>query len=185
MVLSYGRYELKRFELAVPAAVASATAMKASTTVGTSASAAVKSTAVIPVKTATCIAPMVTTSDIAADRSSPVTVSGPIAISRSVAVARPIAVSRAVVAVARAAIIAAVGTVKPWSGTDKDAAYKVTRSVIAIGCACIRVVAVITVGAYRSGADSCVDGTNCNADGNLSLCMSSGKKQNPKQRNIL
>jgi hypothetical protein len=170
-------------------AVVPATTMKASTTVG---AATVESTTTIPAEAAACIATTVAASDRAAGRSSPVAVSWPIAIPRSITIAGPRAISRTVVAATIAAIIAAIAAVKPRSGADKDAAYKVLWPVIAIRCAVIRVVAVITVGAYRSGTDICVEGflSNVerilsNVERILSLCMSSGKKQNPKQRNIL
>jgi hypothetical protein len=160
--------------------------MIASTTVEASASAAVKSSAVIPVEAATCVAPMVAASNIAAGRGTPVAVSWPITIRRSVTIAGPVAVSRTVVAVSGAAIIApSVVAVIPGTGADKHAACKVARPVISVRRAGVGVVAVITVKACRSWADTCVAGTNSNADGNLRLRRTSGEKQNPKQREIL
>jgi len=151
----------------MPASVEASAAMEAAT------STTMKAAAPAAVIAATCMAATVAASDIAAGASS-------VSIPRPVAIAGPIAISPAVVAVARASIeAAAVVTVIPRTGTDKEAIYKVTWPVIAIGCASVGIVAVISIGAYRSGADARVDGTN--ADGNLSLRASRGEKQNSEQ----
>jgi hypothetical protein len=139
------------------------------------AAATVESTANAPANAATCVASAIAASGITADCTAPVTIAAPIAIPRTIAEAR-------------AAIeAAAVEAVKPRSGADKDASYKVIRAVIAVGCTSIRVIAIITVCASRSRADTAVNWANSNADAeaHLSLCIAGCKKQNPEQRNIL
>jgi len=134
------------------------------------------STACASANAATCDAATIAASGISADRNAPIAYSGPIAISRTVAEAG-------------ASIIAAapVKAVKPRSGTDKEATHEVIRAVVAVGRASVRVIAIIPVGASRSGADTCVNRANSNphADADLSLRVSSSQKQNPKQCKIL
>jgi hypothetical protein len=154
----------------VPATMESTVGMKAATAVD-SASASVEPTANTPANAATCdTSTAIGASTISVDCAAPVAVSGPIAISRTVAEAR-----------------ATIEAVIPRSGADKDSAHEVIRAVIAVGRASIRVIAIIPVSANRSGANTCVDraNTDADADTHLSLRVCSGKKQNPKQCKIL
>jgi hypothetical protein len=62
------------------------------------------------------------------------------------------------------------GAVKPWSGTDKDAASKPLGAVVAVGSAVIRRDIVVTIGTSRGYADAdadlrvCPGSTCCNAE---------------------
>src|SRR6266478_1651033 len=61
-----------------------------------------------------------------------------------------------------------VEPMKPWARANKDAAYKVVWTVVTVRCASIRVISIVTIGAYRSGAY--IGRTDSNAH-NHSLCM--------------
>jgi hypothetical protein len=84
---------------------------------------------------------------------------------------RPVAVMRvfAMVAVFRMVVVVNIamevpGAVKPWSGTDKDAASKPLGAVVAVGSAVIRRDIVVTVGTNRGYSD---------ADADLRVCPGS------------
>jgi hypothetical protein len=126
--------------------VASATAVR-------SASAAVESTTTVELSAT----PEVTT---ATEAVAAVEVSAAIAAIKSASVS-----AATVVAIAAAAIIptAAVVTisatieavpiaVKPGAGADEDAAYEPVRSVEAVGCAGVRIIIVVAIGADGRGA---------------------------------
>jgi len=63
-----------------------------------------------------------------------------------------------------------LGTVKPWAGTDKDAASKPLGAVVAVGSAAIRRYIVVAVGTNRGYPDAdadlgvCPGSTCCNAE---------------------
>src|SRR5258708_15797089 len=61
-----------------------------------------------------------------------------------------------------------VEPMKPWARANKDAAYKVTCTVIAVRSARIRVISIVAIGAYRSRAY--IGRADSHAD-NHSLCM--------------
>jgi hypothetical protein len=71
----------------------------------------------------------------------------------------------------RAAIKAwsAVEAAEPWAGTDKNTAGKVTRPVVAVRRARVRIISIVAVLAYRGWTD--VRRADANAENN-SLCMS-------------
>ena len=159
----------------MPAAMGPASTMESATAVE-SASAAVKATADTAANAAmSCVAAAIAATGITAHSTAPITIAAPVAIPPTVTVAE-----------ARAAIEAAPvkAVIPPRSGADEDAAYEPIRAVIAIGRAGIRVIAIIPVGASRSGADTCVNRANADADAHLSLCIAGGKKQYREQRNI-
>jgi hypothetical protein len=86
---------------------------------------------------------------------------------------------------ARAVEAVAVVAVIPRAGTDEDAAYEPVRPVITIGRTCIRIVAVIPVGARWCWANTGDNRTYANA--HADLCMSTSRnceKQDPQQRCI-
>ena len=78
-----------------------------------------------------------------------------------------------------------VAAVEPRAGADEDAADEVVRSVVAVRCAGVRIVAVVTVGAGRRRADGAVNWAYPDADANLRVGAARGKKQNSQQSNIL
>src|SRR5467141_3139731 len=61
-----------------------------------------------------------------------------------------------------------VESVKPWARANKDAAYKVVWTVVAVRSASIRVISIVTIGAYRSRAY--IGRADSHAD-NHSLCL--------------
>jgi hypothetical protein len=78
-----------------------------------------------------------------------------------------------------------VEPMKPWARANKDAAYKVVWTVVAVRCASIRVISIVAIGAYRSRAY--IGRADSHAD-NHSLCMrrSRGcKHANGQQSHIL
>src|SRR5712664_2658645 len=83
-----------------------------------------------------------------------------------------IATPTSVIAISTAAVVAVV----PRAGADKDAADKVVRTVVAVRRTRIWVIAVVAVGANRSG--SYISGTNSNANGDLSVGVTCRKHQN-------
>ena len=74
-----------------------------------------------------------------------------------------------------AAIVAAV---EPGAGADEDAADEVIRAVEAVGCAGVRIVAVVTISAGGRWADGAIYGTYSNAHPNLCVGAARSKKQN-------
>ena len=72
---------------------------------------------------------------------------------------------------------AAVVPVIPGAGADEDAANEVVRAIVAVGCAGVRIVAVVTVGADRGSA---VDRAHSDGKANLRVGIARGKKQNSK-----
>jgi hypothetical protein len=80
-----------------------------------------------------------------------------------------IATPASVVAVSATAIVAVV----PRAGADKDATDEVVRTVKAIRYASVGVVAIVSIRANRSRADS-------DANGNLSTGVACGKHENAK-----
>ena len=76
---------------------------------------------------------------------------------------------------------AVVATVEPGAGADEDAADEVVRAIVAVWSACVRIVAVVTVGADRRRA---VDGAHSNGHANLGVGAARGEKQNSQQCNI-
>lgn len=97
------------------------------------------------------------------------------------------AVTIVATAIVSAAIIATtveaatVVAVVPGAGADEDSADEVVRSVVAVWCAGVRIVAVVTVGADRRWSD---DGAYSNSNANLRLSAARDKKQNSQQSNI-
>src|ERR1700722_19793939 len=63
-----------------------------------------------------------------------------------------------------------VGAMKPWTGTDKDAARKPFWTVVAIGSAAIRSGIVVAVGTIRRGSD-----VHTHAD--LRVCFGSRQRE--------
>jgi len=61
-----------------------------------------------------------------------------------------------------------VEPMKPWARANKDAAYKVVWTVVAVRSASIRVISIVTIGAYRSRAY--IGRADSHAD-NHSLCL--------------
>jgi hypothetical protein len=61
-----------------------------------------------------------------------------------------------------------VEPMKPWARANKDAAYKVVWTVVAVRCASIRVISIVAIGAYRSRAY--IGRADSHAD-NHSLCV--------------
>ena len=61
-----------------------------------------------------------------------------------------------------------VEPMKPWARANKDAAYKVVWTVIAVRSASIRVISIVAIGAYRSRAY--IGRADSHAD-NHSLCL--------------
>src|SRR5467141_1936998 len=61
-----------------------------------------------------------------------------------------------------------VEPMKPWSRANKNAAYKVVWTVVAVRSASIRVISIVTIGAYRSRAY--IGRADSHAD-NHSLCL--------------
>ena len=74
----------------------------------------------------------------------------------------------------------------PGTRTDEDAIYKVLRAVISIGRAGVRIIVIVTIGAYRSGAHA--DGHRArpdrNANANLRIGTDDGEKKNSQQNCI-
>jgi len=93
-------------------------------------------------------------------------------------------VAVAVIAATTVEAAAVVTAVEPWAGADEDAADEVVRSVIAVGSASIGIVAVVTVGAGRGGADGTVNRAYPDTETNLRVGAARGKKQNSQQSNI-
>lgn len=134
--------------------------------------------------TTACVAAVIAAADKAARRSASVSIAWPIAIARPVAISGPIAVARTIIAVPGAAIIAAsVVTAIPGSGTNKHASNKVAGPVITVGCAGIRIVAVVTIRTDRRRPNTGVHRAYSNAHSDLGACISCGKEQNPQQCN--
>jgi hypothetical protein len=78
-----------------------------------------------------------------------------------------------------------IEAMKPWARADKDAAYKVVWTVVAVRSASIRVISIVAIGAYRSRAY--IGRADSHAD-NHSLCVrrSRGcKHANGQQSHIL
>lgn len=105
-----------------------------------------------------------------------VAVTWPVTISGSIAVAPAVRIAR--VPIVAAAIITVAPTVEPWSGADKDAAYKVARPIVSIRCASIGSVTVISISADGCRADGYTNRTNADTHCNLGLRLSCGKNQN-------
>jgi hypothetical protein len=106
------------------------------------------------VRSSAIAAPTATTAVVAAARVS-ASVSTAITIALAVAIAAPAIVATVVIAasvVATPVIPVSVVAVIPGAGTDKHAAYEVTRPVIAIGRAVIGIVVVVAVGTDRGRA---------------------------------
>jgi hypothetical protein len=144
---------------------------------------------------------MVAATRIAASRSSAIAAAiyRPIAIDRPVAIPRSIAItiSAAIVTIAGTTIIAmtiitspvvataieagSVEAVIPGPGADEHAPYKPVWPVVAIGCASIRIIAIVAV---RAGRSRTVNRTDAHAHRDLGVRGSCGKKQNPQQCSI-
>ena len=69
-----------------------------------------------------------------------------------------------------------IGAVEPRSGADEDAADKPVRPVVSVGCACIRRVGIVAVGAHwrranisRANSDGHGSHSHANANPNLRL----------------
>jgi hypothetical protein len=103
------------------------------------------------------------------------------AMSESAATGVPVATAGVPVAAPRVAAVvvatpvstAAIVAVVPRAGADKDAADEVIGTVKAIRCASVGVVAIVSIRANRSRADS-------DANGNLSMGVACGKHENAK-----
>lgn len=140
----------------------------------------------ICVDPATGVTPMVSTTYGAANGGSMVAVRWAAA-----AVAWPITVTGPAVAVAGVSIVASTiptvtviaatvvaATVIPGTSADEDAANEVARTVVAIGCASVWIVAVIPISADRGWTDANSHGANTDADRDLGFGLSgSGEKQ--------
>lgn len=95
-------------------------------------------------------------------------------------------VSTAAVVTATTVEAMAKAAAEPGAGADEDATDEVVRPVVTVGSAGVRIVAVVTVGASRRGADCAVYGTysDSNAKPNLRVGAARGKKQYSHQSNI-
>jgi len=159
------------------------TAAVASTTVESAATAAVESiTAVIA---AARVAAVVSATDKAVGFATPVAVAS-VSIATAASVVSTVAIISAVAVVTAATVESAaiVAAVEPRAGADEDAADEVIRAVEAVGCAGVRIVAVVTISAGGCWPDRAVHGTYSNAHGKLCLSVSRSKKQNSQQCNI-
>jgi len=78
-----------------------------------------------------------------------------------------------------------VEPMKPWARANKDAAYKVVWTVVAVRSASIRVISIVAIGAYRSRAY--ISRADSNADNHsLRMRRSRGcKHANGQQSHIL
>jgi len=159
------------------------TAAVASTAVESAATAAVESiTAVIA---AARVAAVVSATDKAVGFATPVAVAS-VSIATAASVVSTVAIISAVAVVTAATVESAaiVAAVEPRAGADEDAADEVIRAVEAVGCAGVRIVAVVTISAGGSWPDRAVHGTYSNAHGKLCVSASRGKKENSKQCNV-
>ncbi len=119
----------------MPAAVRSATAMEAATTT-------VEFSASMEVTAATvAVAAVEVSAAIAAIESASVSAATVIAISATV-------ITATIVAVASVSVITAI----PGAGADEDAADEPVRSIEAVGCAGVRIIIVVAIGADGRGA---------------------------------
>jgi hypothetical protein len=145
------------------------------------ATSAVETSTIVAVKTIAAVAASIAISAAVAITAT-IAVAAPVAIPAAVTVVVTVAISpvaRAipVVAVPRAAIIAApVVPVIPRTGAYEDATDKIAGAVIAIGRAFIRIIVVVAILADRSRSIRTVYRTYSDAHGNLCRRVSRGKK---------
>ena len=142
--------------------------------------AAVASTAVesiAAVKTAASVSAV-----IAADEA--VRVAASVAVAAAAIIATTSVVTVAIVTAPTVEAAAIVAAVEPGAGADEDAADEVIRAVEAVGCAGVRIVAVVTISAGGRWADGAIYGTYSNAHPNLCLGAARSKEQNSQQCDI-
>jgi hypothetical protein len=107
-----------------------------------------------------------------------IAIAGPITPARTIRVSRTAVVAAAIPSVAVESV--SIISVKPGARADEHATYEVVGPVVAIGSACIRIVAVVTVSADRCRSDADRYGAYTYPHGNLCVCAAcNGKKQNP------
>ena len=74
---------------------------------------------------------------------------------------------------------AAIKAVEPWAGADKNASGEVTRPVVAVRRAPVRIISIVTVLAHRGW--TYVGRANANADhDSLRMCVRHCHQANPK-----
>lgn len=129
---------------------------------------AVVATAVVPVTAAIATADEATRVAASVPVDAMSVVSSPAIISTTAVICTATVEATAIVAAA----------VVPRTGADEDAASEVIRPIVAVGGASVRIVAVVTVGTNRGGADRAINGAYPDAYANLRLGSTSGKKQN-------
>ena len=151
------------------AAVETASTMEAAATVEAASSAAVEATTAV-----------IAANWAAVESATDVAVGGcaSVAIAWAIAMTGPIAVAWA--AIETVAVVAVI----PRTGADEHATYKPARTVVAIGRAGVRIIAVVTIGADRRWSNAGVHGTYADTHSNLGVSASRGKKQNPQQCSI-
>ena len=154
-----------RIRLAMSTATVASTAVVAAT-VEPAATTAMEAVAAAEAAAITAVPAMVTTAEAF------------MAIVTSTTIIAMTIVAAAVIAAATVEATAIVAAVIPGAGADEDSTKEVVRAVVAVGGASVRVVAVVTVGADRGGADGAVHGTYPDAHANLRLGGTSSKKQN-------
>jgi hypothetical protein len=91
-----------------------------------------------------------------------------VSISRPISVARPVSISRtAVIGVSIVAVI-------PGACTDEYTVHEIARAVKTIGCASVRIVRIIAVGANWRSSDGYSNGSNADPDANANLSRCAG-----------
>jgi len=148
----------------MPAAVRSATAVEAA------ASAAELSTSVEVATATEAVAAVEVSAAIAAIESASVSAATVVAVSATV-------IAATIVAVASVSVITAI----PGAGADEDAADEPVRSIEAVGCAGVRIIIVVAIGADGRGA-VIGRGDNSDTEGEaLGLRVRSGEETNSEK----
>lgn len=141
---------------------------------------------------ATRVTTVISAADVAARRSAAVvaaidwavavTIARPaISVTRPVTVSGSITITGTTIVAVSIVAVSIVAAVIPRAGSNEHAAYKPVRAVVAIGRARVRIISVVAIRADGSRTDAGINRTNTNANGNLGMRGSSGKKQNPQQ----
>ena len=139
--------------------------------------AAMAATAVEPAATAAMEAiASVEAAAVATTMPAAVTITTTTVIAAATIVAMPVVAASIIAATVETAAVVAV---IPRTSADEDSAGEVVRSVVAVGRAGVRIVAVVTVGADRRWANGAVNGAYADANANLGVgAARCGKKQN-------
>jgi len=102
-------------------------------------------------------------------------------ISASAVVTAAIAVAVMAAAVVTTIVAAvAVEAMEPRTRADKGAPYEPVRTVVTIGCTCVRIVAVVAVSAYGSGTHVCRANTHTDHHA-LRVRVRRAEQENSKQ----